>query len=325
MMKKQLQVWQLISKSLGDNIPVMLLYVVESLGSSPGRAGFFMAINAKGEMHGSIGGGIMEHKFVEMAKETLKNDHEHEIFYKQIHDKTSSKFQSGMICSGEQSNVLYKVKATDGNTVNEIINCIQTNRTGKLILSKERILFDEEVPEQDFHFHCEDDRLDDWVYEEQIGYKNNLHIIGSGHCALALSELMSAMDFYIHLYDDRGNLKTFLDNKYAHQKTIVNDYLELKTLIPSDDNNYVVVMTVGYRTDDIVVRSLMDKDFKFFGLLGSKKKIEKMFSDYRKEGINEGLLKKIHAPVGLPINSQTPEEIAVSIAAQIIRAKNEVL
>lgn len=51
---------------------------------------------------------------------------------------------------------------------------------------------------------------DDWLYQEKIAYKNNLYITGGGHCALAFSKLMSTMDFYIHLYDDRKELNTFL-------------------------------------------------------------------------------------------------------------------
>ena len=69
---KNIATWKLISNSLDKGIAVMLLYVLESMGSSPGRQGFFMAVNAKADMEGSIGGGIMEHKFVEMAKERLK-------------------------------------------------------------------------------------------------------------------------------------------------------------------------------------------------------------------------------------------------------------
>ena len=106
-MKKQLAVWQLIHKSLVQNIPVMLLYVLQSKGSSPGRQGFFMAVNKQGEMEGSIGGGIMEHKFVEMAKERLQDSNEKEketVIKKQFHDKSATKNQSGMICSGEQTN-----------------------------------------------------------------------------------------------------------------------------------------------------------------------------------------------------------------------------
>jgi xanthine dehydrogenase accessory factor len=323
-MKKQLQVWQLISESLRENIPVMLLYVLESFGSSPGRAGFFMAVNAKGEMQGSIGGGIMEHKFVEMAKNKLKDDNKESAIYRQVHDKKSLNYQSGMICSGEQSNFVYRVKVEDTKAIEGIISCIGNNSPGKFTLSNRGISFEEDNTEEPIEYVWLGEEEGDWVYEEQIGYKNSVHIIGSGHCALALSKMMADINFYIHLYDDRENLKTFLDNTYAHQKTIVNDYSQLKALIAPNENNYLVVMTVGYRTDDIVVRSLIDTDFKFFGLLGSKKKIEKMLSDYRKEGIDEALLKKIHAPVGLQINSQTPEEIAISIAAQIVKVKNEV-
>ena len=108
-MNKQILIWKLIIESLQKNIPVMLLYVLESHGSSPGRQGFFMAVNARGQMEGSVGGGIMEHKFVEMAKTGLREEDYEASVYKQIHDKAASKNQSGMICSGEQTIVLYKI------------------------------------------------------------------------------------------------------------------------------------------------------------------------------------------------------------------------
>jgi xanthine dehydrogenase accessory factor len=82
-------------------------------------------------------------------------------------------------------------------------------------------------------------------------------------------------------------------------------------------------MTSGYRTDDVALRALTGKDFKYIGLLGSKSKIEKMFDDYQKEGIGQGWAQQIQTPAGLTIKSQTPEEIAISIAAEIIKVKNE--
>src|SRR5678809_374186 len=99
-------VWRQISKCLAENIPVMLLYVLESKGTSPGRQGFFMAVNAKGESEGSIGVGIMEHKFVEMEKGKLLDDSRETLagtLRKQIHGKSAATDQSGMICSGEQT------------------------------------------------------------------------------------------------------------------------------------------------------------------------------------------------------------------------------
>ena len=321
-MKKQLKTWKFINDSLERSVPVMLLYVLQSRGSSPGRVGFCMAVNANGETEGSIGGGIMEHKFVEMAKDKLRHHQIECNVYQQMHDKDSVKNQSGMICSGEQSNLMYTVQAKDSAAINKLIICLQNNKAGTLRLSPYGIEFDKEVPEEVVRFDYQGEDEKGWIYEERIGFKNELNIVGAGHCALALSKVAATLDFYINLYDDRENLETYFLNEFAHKKTIIKDYAELKNLISSGNNTYVVVMTVGYRTDDIVVRSLFGKEFKYFGVLGSQKKIEKMFSVYRQEGMENNVLEKIHAPAGLAIKSQTPEEIAISIVAEIIRVKN---
>lgn len=333
-MKKQLIIWQLINKSLQQQVPVMLLYVLQSEGSSPGRQGFFMAVNAAGETEGSIGGGIMEHKFIETAKEKLKeNIHlsfsdlrntytvEPQItIKKQFHNKTAASNQSGMICSGEQTILLYRVLQQDNPTIQQIIKSLEQHQNGTLTLSLSGLQFSANIPAANFYFSMTAET--DWVYREKTGYINHLHVVGAGHCALALCRMMQDMEFYIHLYDDRSSLKTFNENSYAHEKKVIDDYETLAGLIPEGNDQYVVVMTVGYRTDDMALRALWKKQFRYLGLLGSKSKIGKMFTDYRKEGIADSLLQSIHAPVGINIHSQTPEEIAISIAAEIIRVKN---
>ncbi|HKO79419.1 MAG TPA: XdhC family protein [Chitinophagaceae bacterium] len=321
---KNSSTWKLIDDSLTKGIGVLLLYVLESSGSSPGRQGFFMAVNANGEMEGSIGGGIMEHKFVEMAKERLREQEirEQEI-RKQYHDKSVARNQSGMICSGEQTILLYHLQPGDAVTIQSIIQSLEQNKNGTLHLSPSGLNFSSTVADQDFHFimHSENE----WEYVEKTGYKNQLFIIGGGHCSLAFSKLMRSLDFYIRLYDDRKDLKTVQANDYAHEKYFIDDYSQLNKLITSGSDHYVVIMTFGYRTDDIALRSLWDKEFKYLGLLGSANKTQKMFDEYRKEGVAESILKKIYAPVGLLIKSQTPEEIAVSIAAEIIQVKNQAI
>jgi xanthine dehydrogenase accessory factor len=324
-MNKQLAIWRLIHKSLVQNIQVMLLYVLESKGSSPGRQGFFMAVNEAGEMEGSIGGGIMEHKFVEMAKEKLQGASDKEqgtSIRKQFHDKSAAKNQSGMICSGEQTNFLYRMQGNDLDDINNLIETLGQNKNGLLELSPAGFSFSKKViPKENFQFVFVSD--DNWQYKEKTGFKNYLYIIGGGHCSLALSRIMSMMDFYVHLIDDRKDLKTFEENNAVHRKTTVADYSELKDIITPGANCYIVIMTVGYRSDDVALRALLHKDLAYLGLLGSAAKIEKMFSGYRKEGIVESALQNIHAPIGLPINSQTTEEIAISIAAEIISVKNQ--
>ncbi len=320
LMSKQLLVWNLIAESLHENIPVMLLYVLESKGSSPGRQGFFMAVNAGGKMQGSIGGGIMEHKFVELAKERMQETSFKAQVKKQVHDKSAAKNQSGMICSGEQTVLLYPVQQKDQDAMGKIISSLQQNKNGTLTLSPNGIDFSEAIPEKDFHLGIKSEA--DWIYKEKTGYKNHLFIIGGGHCSLAFSKLMSTMDFYIHLFEEREGLHTMMQNDFVHQKITVNNYNELADLIPSGNHNYIVIMTFGYRSDSIALRALLNKQFKYFGLLGSQKKIEKMFEDLKKEGIAKEELQKIHSPIGINIKSQTPEEIAISIAAEIIKVKN---
>ncbi|HSU27759.1 MAG TPA: XdhC family protein [Chitinophagaceae bacterium] len=322
-MKKQLKTWELILESHRKKIPVMLLYVLESSGSSPGRQGFFMAVNEQGEMEGSIGGGIMEHKFVEMAKEKLKDPGWGSLatdVKKQIHDKSAPKNQSGMICSGEQTILLYAPHEKDIGQIKALKASLSKRRNGTLTLSPGSIHFSDTIPAKDFHFIQE--KEDQWEYIEKTGYKNKLTIIGGGHCALALSDLMSSTDFYISVFDDRKGLKTMQENGSAHEKHIIDNFAALENIIVAGPGHYVVIMTFGYRTDDEALRAILKKEFAYLGLLGSRAKIEKMFATYRNEGVPEDQLAHIHTPIGIPIKSQTPEEIAISIAAEIIKVKN---
>ena len=226
-----------------------------------------------------------------------------------------------MICSGEQTNFIYSVAQEDTASILAVIDCIEHNRVGTLQMSESGIAFSNANPEYDFYFNHASAPGGEWLYREKIGYQHHIHIIGAGHCALALSRVMRMLDFYVSVYDDRCELKTFTSNVYAHQKVVLGDYSTIGEQIKEADP-FVVVMTVGYRTDDMVIRTLFTRPFRYLGVLGSSKKIEKMFAAYRQEGIDEKLLKRIHAPIGITINSRTPEEIAISIAAEIISVKN---
>ncbi|HSN60680.1 MAG TPA: XdhC family protein [Ferruginibacter sp.] len=315
-----MNVWQFIQDKSVAMVPVILLYVLHSEGSSPGRQGFKMAVAGDNHFCGSIGGGIMEYKFVEMAKAKLAEEAGTADIYRQVHDKAAGNNKSGMICSGEQTIFLYRVQPTDMEAIKALILSVEQNENGSLMLSNIGIQFSTEVPAKNFLFQQIDETA--FTLTEKTGFKNQLHIIGGGHCALALSKLMGSMDFYIRLYDERNGLNTMEQNIYAHEKQLVNSYTDLQTMITSGENVFVVIMTFGYRTDDLALRALMKHSFAYLGVMGSRKKMEKMFTDYRQEHITEAVLQKIKTPIGIPIKSQTPEEIAVSIAAEIIAVKN---
>lgn len=317
-----MNVWQFISAKHSSSIKVVLLYVLKSEGSSPGRQGFAMAVAGDGDFFGTIGGGIMEHKFVEMAKAELRSQASGADIYKQIHDKSVAKNQSGMICSGEQTVLVYHVQDKDIAHIYALIASLAENKNGTLKLTKDSINFSTDIPPANYFFEQQGE--EEFLFIEKTGYKNQLHIIGGGHCALAFSKLMSRMNFYIHLYEEREGLNTMEQNSFVHEKVIVDSYASLKNYIHGGENVYVVIMTFGYRSDDTALRALLGKQFKYIGMLGSKKKIEKMFNEYKAENINAEELKTIHSPIGIQIKSETAEEIAVSIAAEIIGVKNRV-
>src|SRR3954463_3659675 len=104
----EIALWKFILERLDRSESVILMVVVESHGSSPGRRGFKMAV-ARDGMNGSIGGGVMEHKFVELAKEKLKEHSSKTLLRNQKHNKSATKDQSGMICSGEQTIILLSI------------------------------------------------------------------------------------------------------------------------------------------------------------------------------------------------------------------------
>ena len=323
-MGNELEIWQFIASRLKNGESVMLLIVAESHGSSPGRAGYKMAVTANGELTGSIGGGVMEVNLVEQSRELLSVASESADAYpkliEQEHRKNAN-HPSGMICSGRQRVILRQLTHEDAKTVNAIITALENKEPSSLTITENAFtvgLPKGRTPSARF----EKTNETNFTYTEKLGPKNELYIIGGGHCALALSEIASRLDFRISIFDDRPELNTLEKNQFADDITIIDGYEQIGAHIPAGDNIYVVVMTLGYATDEIVIRSLFTKDFKYFGVLGSKAKMKTLLTTLENEAFDKDRLCRIRTPVGININSRTPEEIAISIAAEIILVKN---
>ncbi len=318
-MKKDLELWGFIAERLRREESVVLLLVVDSRGSSPGRVGFKMAV-AKDGFCGSVGGGVMEVELSETALHILKHGtDDFERLVRRVHRKDVP-HSSGMICSGEQTILFRKIESAELPAVLSLRKAIETEDSKLLRITPEEILVVSDELSDRFQYRIFDDGA--YEYDESLVIQNTLEIVGGGHCALALSELMSKMDFRVRIYDDRPGLNTLLKNEFAEQINIVTSYNSISSAIRSDPNKYVVVMTIGFEYDKVVIRELIDRDFRYFGVLGSKAKMKVLIRELQEEGLSADRLAMIHTPIGIDINSRTPEEIAVSIAAEIISEKN---
>ena len=325
-MAHELELWQFIASHLENGESVMLLVVAESSGSSPGRAGYKMAVASDGELIGSIGGGVMEVRLVEQAKAILSEPGAIATGFlrarliEQVHQKNAD-HPSGMICSGRQTVIVRQLTTDDAKKIDGILAALNDKNPSSLTITQNNFTIG---PPKGGTPSVSVEKLNetDFIYTEILGPKSELFIIGGGHCALALSEIASRIDFRISIFDDRPELNTLEKNRFADDITIIDGYEQIGGFIPDGDDIYIVVMTLGYATDEIVIRSLFERDFKYFGVLGSKAKMKTLLTDLEKEGFDKDRLSRIRTPVGIHINSRTPEEIAISIAAEMISVKN---
>ncbi len=317
---KEINYWQFIRESLNDGNPAVLMVVAESSKSSPGRAGFKMVVTANGRIAGTIGGGIMEHNLIDEAKGLLLNNQKKSFVKILFHNKESQADKSGLICGGTQTVILKTIYPDEIESIHLLNNFFSEMINGVLTISKSDILF---CPgrwnEKQFVFESESDS--DWKYEENTGFPNTVYVIGGGHVGLAVSRIMSTLDFYVITIDPRKDIFTMMNNSYADKK-VNNPYDEAGKLIKETDRSFVVIVTSEHDSDAAALKSVITKNVKYIGMMGSKRKIKSIFEQLTKSGINPDLFSKVRTPIGLEIEAESPEEIAISIAAEIIKVKN---
>lgn len=310
-----MNLWLFLQQKLSDHIPAMLLLVLESEGSSPGRQGFKMAVAADGYFVGTIGGGIMEFKLAEKARVLLEQNSSGVTTMRQYHDKQHSADQSGMICSGNQLICFVPLQNEDLQFITQIV----AGHTGQyLYVDAAGLKPDTNAAGKSTGYHTEGES---WYYLERLHHQPVVHIFGGGHVGLALSEILHFLGFYIKIYDDREGLNTLEENRFAHEKHIIS-YDRAAEIVQSETDHYAVIMTTGYRQDKLIFQQLMSREWFYLGMLGSDKKIQTLREELAAEGVDPACWDKVFAPIGLPVFSKTAREIAVSIAAEMIREKN---
>ena len=314
--------WKFIHNRLAEQKPVMLLCVLDSEGSSPGRQGFKMAVDVNGEICQTIGGGMMEHKLVEKAKDLLAKQATAAIFLPQYHSKTEAHRQSGMICSGHQFVGFIPLFEADQSKIVNITNALNQQSAILIKLSKNGLVVLESDYDKKVNLGLEFTNDEDWIYTEMLGQQPKMHIIGGGHVGLELSRIMHYLGFAVEIYDDRPNLNTLEQNEFVAQKHLV-DYANFGEYFQASQNDYVAIMTFGYRSDKVVLKQVLDKQFYYIGMLGSQKKIDTLLAEMLEEGHKSEEWKHVKTPIGLSIHSKTAQEIAISIAAEIIQEKNK--
>jgi xanthine dehydrogenase accessory factor len=158
------------------------------------------------------------------------------------------------------------------------------------------------------------------IYIEPILPEAKLIIFGAGHISRSIAPLMRGAGFQVSVVEDSPDL--LQKDKFPETEDLVlTDMEQFAKNLPSDPRTYVVLLSRGFSKDKAILTQLIQKDFKYIGMIGSARKIVTMKEDLKKQGAPEEAFLKLQAPIGLDIGAETPEEIAISIAAEIIAAK----
>lgn len=159
------------------------------------------------------------------------------------------------------------------------------------------------------------------VFIEPVEPSPEVYIFGAGHVGTSLARMAHEAAFRVSLIDDREKFAN-ADRVPEGVQTIVDDlpsWLERRTLPPTA---YAVIVTRGHRHDLDALRSLSARNLRYVGLIGSRAKVKRLYDALLEEGTDPKALARIHAPIGLDIGAVTPQEIAVSILAELIAVKH---
>jgi xanthine dehydrogenase accessory factor len=150
------------------------------------------------------------------------------------------------------------------------------------------------------------------VFVEPIVSEPCLYIFGAGHISVDLARIGKMVGFKVVVIDDRP--------EFANSER----FPEADEVIAQDLSSYIVIVTRGHLQDEIVLEWAVDTNAAYIGMIGSTKKNQTIFSHLQSKGIPKERLEEVHAPIGLDINAETPEEIAVSIMAEIIQVRRKI-
>lgn len=308
----------------------VLVTIIADQGSTPRGAGSQMLVGDKGRILGSIGGGAVEQRAEEIALELLPQKKSLCHLF-QLHER--AKEDIGMVCGGDVQ-VLFQYIPGDSaawvKLAQTILARVAERVPGWLVLQSNgsmpalldgggTALLGESVPGNA--------ASGEWLPQPSRDYfclplpiGERAFIFGCGHCAQALAPLLHTVGFRVTVFDERdayANREAFPTAEHV----LVGDYTKLEEQIQFTKEDYIVIMTSGHTYDFTVQEQVLRGEFAYVGVIGSRKKTATVNQKLRACGVPEAAIEKIHTPIGTPIKAVTPEEIAVSIAGEMIHVR----
>ena len=163
----------------------------------------------------------------------------------------------------------------------------------------------------------------DGVVIESLQVSSLLYIFGAGHVSQYIAKIAKLVDFYVVVADDRAEFAN-RERFPEADEIIVDDFRHIFDRVKFTGAEFVAIVTRGHAYDADVLKETLRRQVRYVGMIGSRRKVKIVFDYMRKCGFDEKTIESIHAPIGLSIHAETPQEIAVSIVAELIQVRGKI-
>jgi xanthine dehydrogenase accessory factor len=290
---------ELIPQVVGAGRRVALCVVVARRGSAPQVPGAMMTVDEAGQVAGTVGGGVVEAVVQRRALELIASSGSG-VYTFDLEDACGQ--GEAAICGGEMDVAIMAVwHEKQVEPIRKALGRLHEGHMGTLPIQVSTA----EGPVE-YHLNLES--------------MPKLVIAGGGHVGLALARAAVPLGFKVSVVDDRlefANAERFP----PPIEPVAGDMAETLRGWPIDANTYVAIVTRGHMYDEHALAAVLNSPAKYVGMIGSRRKIDIVFGKLRQKGATQEQLQRVHAPIGLPIRGVTPEEIAISIAAELISVR----
>lgn len=323
------ELYRILLERMERNTDTVLAFITEGDGSIPRTTGAYMLVGKEGRIFGTIGGGNLEYQAVLHAGELLVQK---KCEYREYDLGSGEGKGLGMVCGGRVKVCFYFMNGAHGEaeSLAQALAAQEQYRsywiffaldgTGIRVLEKEAW---ELLPAaQEKAGHCRIQELDGKTYyAEEFCYDGKVYLFGGGHLAQELVPVLHHLDFCCIVLDDREEYVNPALFPEAEQTKLV-DFTKLDEVLSIQKNDYLVIVTRGHRCDADAEAFALRTDASYIGVVGSRRKTKYVRDKLEAQGFTKEQLDSVYAPIGIEIGSETPAEIAISIAAQLIQIRS---
>ena len=338
-----------LAQAVGRAERLAAAFVIRVTGSTPQKPGAAMLVNRDGRLHGTVGGGVLEAEAIRRAQQALVSGVP-DLFSMTLDDECDA--EDALWCGGTAEVFVLPLSDAHCALLHTAHEALTDGRATTLIVGVESpaarphgalLLCDEHATP----LAGDADALPaGWreavraaracapratqtldlggggrIALRPIAPRTPLLIVGAGHIGAAVARLAARLDFEVTVLDDRPALCTPARLPDAHQ-CLVGDLDETTRGLPPRADRFIVIATRSHAHDLATLRAALRVPHAYLGLLGSHRKFAALSRALREDGVSETALAAVQCPVGLSIGAVSPEEIAVSITAQLVQARN---